>query len=130
MGIFLAPSVFSSDTNSRFRSTGVRRSIKGVRMTRTKFALWGLVLAGAIASQTAGASVTLLEKDGWAMKFSGFVEFDAIWDTTRTYTEVQGNAPIALNTGINGEFGRGQFSLRNSRLAFGVEAPEACGFHT
>jgi len=99
-------------------------------MARAKLGLWSMLLAGAMASQTAGATITLMEKDGWAAKFSGFVEFDMIWDTTRAYPETQGNAAIPSNTSIDGSYGRGQFSLRNSRLAFGVEAPEACGFKT
>ena len=63
-------------------------------MARAKLGLWSMLLAGAMASQTAGATITLMEKDGWAAKFSGFVEFDMIWDTTRAYPETQGNAAI------------------------------------
>lgn len=71
-----------------------------------------------------------MEKDGWAAKFGGFVETDLIWDTTRAYDETQGNRTVPKTTDFINQHGRGQFSLRNSRLAFGVEAPEACGFKT
>jgi hypothetical protein len=73
------------------------------------------------------ASQTILEKDDWTIKLSGFVEFDSITDSTRSLTEVPGNTPIDRAGTFNGSNGRTQFSIRNSRLALDVAAPMVDG---
>ncbi len=68
----------------------------------------------------ARAAVNLLDKDQWKIDFGGFAEFDSFYDTRKSFTETIGNTPVARP---NGEKGRTQFSVRNSRLSFNVMAP-------
>jgi len=72
----------------------------------------------------ARASVTLLDKDQWKILMGGFVETDTIVDSSRGYAEVAGNSPVGRVDSV----GRTQFSIRNSRLSFTVEAPEQEGW--
>jgi hypothetical protein len=83
-----------------------------------------------MAAPPSAASVTLLDKDQWKISLGGFVEFDAIVDSARSFTEVIGNTPVDRQTSYNGLAGRTQFSIRNSRLAFTVEAPEVDSWQT
>ena len=85
---------------------------------------------GLIASPGVKAEVTLLDKDEWKINFSGFVELDAFTDSTRSLTEVVGGNPVDRPDTANGMSGRTQFSMRNSRLAFGVLAPKYGGWAT
>src|SRR4051794_34174588 len=71
-------------------------------------------------SQVSYSAVNLVEKDNWKIDVSGFLETDFFHDTTRSFAEVIGNSPVVPP---NGELGRTQFSVRNSRLAFNVMAP-------
>lgn len=73
----------------------------------------------------AHANVTLLDKDDWKVGMYGFAESDAIFDSTRSFTEVIGNVPAARPGTLSGDNGRTQFSIRNSRLGFTVAAPKA-----
>jgi hypothetical protein len=84
-----------------------------------------ILLAGMILFivTPAKAEVVLLDKDGWKATFTGFAELDAIGDTTRSVVESPGNGPIDRPGGPNGDDGRTMFSMRNSRLGFGVTAP-------
>jgi hypothetical protein len=78
----------------------------------------------------AHAALTLLDKDSWKFTTGGFIEFDAINDSTRSFTEVIGSGPVTRvdDASGNGANGRTQFSLRNSRFYFNVEAPSFDGF--
>ena len=67
------------------------------------------------------SAIALVEKeDGWKVELSGFVAPTFIYDTTKSFAEVIGNAPVLPP---NGQKGRTQFSLRNSRFAFNIIAP-------
>lgn len=74
-------------------------------------------LLAAFGMNSAQAAVTLVEKDGWTVKTSGFAELDMIKDSTQSVGEAPGEVAI------KGGPGRTQFSVRNSRLAFDVAAP-------
>ena len=54
----------------------------------------------------------------------GFVELDAIFDSTQSYNELAGNALIARPGTFAGEHGRTLFTVRNSRLGFKLRTPE------
>lgn len=54
----------------------------------------------------------------------GFAELDAIYDSTQSFTELQGNAAIAKYGTSAGDDGRIQYGARNSRLGFKIESPE------
>ena len=59
----------------------------------------------------------------WTMTFYGFVEADAIFDTTRSYNDWIGGALVARSETYEGRAGRTQFSMRNTRLGFAFESP-------
>ena len=89
-----------------------------------------LLAAGLVSAHEARADVTLLDKDDWKVNFSGFVEFDAFSDSVRSFTEVVGSNPVDRPDTANGMSGRTQFSMRNSRLAFGVLPPKMGNWKT
>lgn len=76
------------------------------------------------------AAVTLLDKDEWKIQLGGFTQFDVSHDSTRSFMETVGSSPVARPGTQNGDNGRSQFSLRNSRLAFTVFAPIQNGWKT
>jgi hypothetical protein len=87
-----------------------------------------LTLGLFLTSAQSFASVPLVDTDRWKVTLSGFVEVDSITDSTRSFNEVIGNAPIFRPTTQSGQTGRDQMSIRNSRLAFTVAAPEHEGW--
>ncbi len=54
----------------------------------------------------------------------GFVEADSIFDSTQSFTELQGNGSIAKIGSEAGDNGRAQFGARNSRFGIKVDSPE------
>lgn len=60
----------------------------------------------------------------WETQLYGFVEADAIVDSTQSLTEVAGNNALARPDTYAGQHGRFEYSVRNSRLGFRVRAPE------
>jgi hypothetical protein len=113
-------------------------------MHRSLVLAFGLTLVGAprpALSQTpdaAGAapapagwfdrpSLTLGAGQGpsrWALTFYGFVEADAIVDTTRSYDDAIGEALVARSDTYAGRVGRAQLSMRNTRLGLAFQSPE------
>jgi hypothetical protein len=81
-----------------------------------------------VEAPVAHAAVTLMEKDDWKVTMNGFVETDYVYDTTRSFTEIIGNNPVARTSTLNGDNARAAFSDRNSRLGFSVYAPEQGGW--
>ena len=79
-------------------------------------------LALLVCTSHADAAVSLLDKDDWKISMGGFVELDAIVDSTRSFTEVEGNSAVSRDA-VSGQTGRTQMSIRNTRLAFSVEPP-------
>ncbi len=63
----------------------------------------------------------------FATSIYGFVEADAIHDSTQSFAEAQGNGLVARNEAFAGQHGRLQGTIRNSRLGIRVKAPE---FHS
>ena len=84
----------------------------------------------ALMSASAHANITLLDKDDWKFLVGGFIETDSITDSTRSFNEKVGNTPVARPDAANGQgqTGREQFSIRNSRLGFTAIAPEVDGW--
>jgi hypothetical protein len=78
-----------------------------------------------LSALPAHANVTLLDKDEWKVGIYGFAETDMIYDTTRSLSESFGNAPVDRPSTYAGDNGRTQFSIRNSRIGFTVNAPKA-----
>jgi hypothetical protein len=60
----------------------------------------------------------------WKFTIRGYVETDLIHDSTRSFREISGNAPVARPGTFDGENGRTQMSLRNTRIVFSMAAPE------
>lgn len=63
----------------------------------------------------------------WDTTLYGFVEADAIIDTTQSLTEVAGNTALARPDTYAGSHGRFEYSVRNTRLGLRVRAPEFYG---
>lgn len=63
----------------------------------------------------------------WRMTIYGFVEMDAINDSTRSYVDSIGSSLVARNETYEGKVGRTQFSIRNTRLGFALESPTIGG---
>ena len=60
----------------------------------------------------------------WETTFYGFVEADAILDSTQSDAEVAGDTAIARPDTYAGQHGRFQYTVRNSRIGFRLRAPE------
>jgi hypothetical protein len=61
----------------------------------------------------------------WQGRLYGFAEFDGIYDSTQSYSEIQGNGAIAKPGTMGGDNGRLQLSARNTRIGFNLESPRA-----
>lgn len=66
----------------------------------------------------------------WGTTFYGFVSFDAIHDSTASFTEAAGNGAIARSSTYAGQHGRTVLSARNSRIGFKLSAPDFHGIKT
>ena len=62
--------------------------------------------------------------NGWTASLYGFLELDAMSDSTQSFSENVGNQSIARPNTVAGDNPRTQFSARNSRLGFKLTAPE------
>jgi hypothetical protein len=67
--------------------------------------------------------VTLVDQNNWHVGLGGFVEFDSFYDTTRSFVETVGDGPVARKGTFDGNDGRTQFSIRNTRLSLNILAP-------
>ncbi len=63
----------------------------------------------------------------WRATIYGFVEADVINDSTRSYGDAIGSALVARNEVYEGQVGRTQFSIRNTRFGFTLESPVVGG---
>jgi hypothetical protein len=66
----------------------------------------------------------------WATTIYGFVEADAILDSTRTFADAAGSGAVAYAGTQAGENWRYQMGERNSRIGFRMKAPEVGGVRT
>jgi hypothetical protein len=64
---------------------------------------------------------------GWTHRFYGFVEFDAMRDTTQSYGAASNNALIARPGSYAGAHARTQLTVNNSQLGAQFTAPEFQG---
>jgi len=91
--------------------------------------LIGIVLPASAIAQTpessgsAGRSPTESAPAGWKMNLYGFVELDAIHDSTQSFFEASLNAPVMPRGTYAGDYGRTQFTAKNSRIGLTVVAP-------
>jgi hypothetical protein len=89
--------------------------------------------SSAVPSMSFG-NVSLVDNAQWKVNLSGFIELDSITDSTRSFNEVVGNAPVLRTDGANGTLsssgaaGRDQLSIRNTRFALTMIAPELDGW--
>jgi hypothetical protein len=60
----------------------------------------------------------------WATTLYGFVEADSIYDSTRSFNDLAGNAQVARADTEAGQNPRFTMGARNSRIGFRVKAPE------
>jgi hypothetical protein len=59
----------------------------------------------------------------WSLTLYGFVEADAITDSTRSYDDDIGPALVARGDTYDGRVGRTQFSIRNTRVGLAFVSP-------
>jgi hypothetical protein len=64
-----------------------------------------------------------IEGERWKMRLYGFVELDAIHDSTQSFFEASLNLPVFPRGTYPGDNGRTQFTAKNSRIGLIVEAP-------
>ena len=86
--------------------------------------------AEAPASWFARSPLTITVGDGakqWRATIYGFIQVDAMQDSTRSYADSIGNSIVARNETYAGQVGRTQFSIRNTRLGFALESPVIFG---
>jgi hypothetical protein len=76
--------------------------------------------------RTGDATTVVVSK--FAATIYGFVEADAIWDSTQSFNDVAGNAQVALPTTYAGSHSRVQFGARNSRIGVRLKSPETAWF--
>lgn len=76
--------------------------------------------------RTGDATTLVVSK--FAATLYGFVEADAIWDSTQSFSDVAGNTAVALPTTYAGSHPRAQFGVRNSRLGLRLKSPETAWF--
>jgi hypothetical protein len=76
--------------------------------------------------QTGDATTVVVGK--FAATIYGFIEADAIWDSTQSFNDVAGNTQVALPTTYAGSHPRVQFSARNSRFGLRLKSPETAWF--
>jgi hypothetical protein len=84
-------------------------------------------------SETAGLTApdqNTLVLGKWKTTLYGFIEADNIYDTTRSFTDLPGNALVARANTQAGENGRFTMGVRNSRLGVRMAAPEVSGVRT
>ncbi len=79
---------------------------------------------GASSGSKAAGDANTLMVGKFGTTIYGFIEADAIHDSTQSLTEVQGNNLVLRNETFGGQHGRLQGTVRNSRLGFRVKAPE------
>ncbi len=59
----------------------------------------------------------------WAITFFGTIQADYIADTTRSYNDYIGQTLVARSDTYEGQAGRTQFSMRNTRVGMLLDAP-------
>jgi hypothetical protein len=77
------------------------------------------------AAPASGGLIPVLSK--FKTSIIGFVELDAINDSTQSFQDGASNAPIARSTTYAGQHGRVSFTTRNTQLGIKLEAPEFAG---
>lgn len=63
----------------------------------------------------------------WQLTVYGFIETDVINDSTRSYVDSIGSTLVARDEVYEGQSGRTQFSIRNTRLGFALQSPTYAG---
>ncbi|MDP8999853.1 MAG: hypothetical protein M3O46_07055 [Myxococcota bacterium] len=106
--------------------------VTSLRLMRDKELITQAEYEGAIRqiSETAGLRAPeegTIVVGKWATTLFGFVEADSIWDSTRSFNDLAGNAQVARPSSPSGDNSRFTFGARNSRIGFRIKAPEA--FH-
>jgi hypothetical protein len=66
-------------------------------------------------------------KDQWSFTFYGIIEANYIMDTTRSYDERIGSTLVARSDTYDGNHGRTQFSIRNTRIGLKFGSPTVGG---
>lgn len=82
-------------------------------------------LADTVGVQAGEAPTLVIGR--WSTTLYGFVEADAIFDSTESFNDLAGNAQVARTDTYAGNHDRFMFGVRNSRVGFKLRAPEFHG---
>ncbi|MGA7119361.1 MAG: SHOCT domain-containing protein, partial [Polyangiaceae bacterium] len=86
-------------------------------------------LSESVGSSAVGQQTTVV-MGKWATTLYGFVEADAISDSTQSFTDLAGGGLVARAGSLAGENYRFMMGIRNSRLGLRMKAPEVSGVRT
>jgi hypothetical protein len=75
------------------------------------------------APKPAAPAPLLAAEPGWQMGFFGFIELDALWDSTQSFSETVLNQTIQRPHTIAGDNPRFQGTAKDSRLGYKIVAP-------
>ncbi|HEX4406598.1 MAG TPA: hypothetical protein VH560_17285 [Polyangia bacterium] len=75
------------------------------------------------APKTVPPAPLLSGEPGWQMGFFGFLELDAIWDSTQSFSETVLDNTIARPHTVAGDNARFQGTAKDSRLGYKIAAP-------
>lgn len=105
-----------------------------LRWILSALAAIGCVLPASASGQGSNVSTNPSGKfapadDGqrWKLLFYGFVELDAMHDSTQSFFEASLNAPVFPRGTYPGDYGRTQFTAKNSRIGLVATAPAYYG---
>src|SRR5690348_3199556 len=82
-----------------------------------------ILTLSASASFAADKAPSPILPDGWTAAVHGFVEVDAIVDSSHSYTDAAGNATLLPEGTYGGDHGRFVLSARDSRVGVTLGAP-------
>ncbi len=110
--------------------TGVQISVSTLRLllargilSPAEYASAGRDIGDTSGNRTGDATTIVVGR--FAATVYGFVEgCDAIWDSTQSFSDVAGNAQVAVPTSYAGSHAREQLGVRNSRFGIRLKAPE------
>jgi len=86
--------------------------------------------AGGASKEPASAPGAAVSSSTFNVRLYGFVEADAIYDSTRSFNDLAGNANLARSGTFAADHDRFQTSIRNSRFGFKLAGPRSAEVKT
>ncbi|MBL8635305.1 MAG: hypothetical protein JNM40_18915 [Myxococcales bacterium] len=79
-------------------------------------------LQSSLGSRAADSTTLVIGK--WATTLFGFAQADVMYFSTQSFNDYAGNLQVARPDTFAGQHGRTEFTARDSRIGFRIEAPE------